>query len=293
VLDIRGVRELNEGGTVCQMLHKRSCPCAAFPTDDDVKTLDDYVPRYHQALMDLVDSKRYDGRPDFTVVIQPFMAKTRIPRTEKHEIDYSYFAPDCFHFSGKGHAMAALSLWNNMFEPVGGKQMMWHMGEDMKCPTAEHPYIFTSQNSAKALESLKRSTTAQVISANSTNRALGEVSIGSTTATTATDSTSHRHHKRPKHKDDKDLSINSKLKYAAMAGFILVILFVLILAIRKRQQINIYVREKGRRNLDRLSNPPYVDDSDDVEIWTRPSNKSALTGDDGQSKTLGHRITFD
>jgi hypothetical protein len=28
--------------------------------------------------------------------------------------DFSYFSPDCFHFSQKGHEAAAVELWNNM-----------------------------------------------------------------------------------------------------------------------------------------------------------------------------------
>ena len=99
-LDVRGVKDLNSGGFVCQTLHKRTCPCAAFPTPEQAKILDNYVPRYHQILIDLVDSGRYDGRDDFTVVVQPFLAKTKIPLKDNHKIDFSYFAPDCFHFSG-------------------------------------------------------------------------------------------------------------------------------------------------------------------------------------------------
>ncbi|CAF1270675.1 unnamed protein product, partial [Didymodactylos carnosus] len=100
-------------------------------------------------LKDLVATGRYDTSDDFTVVIQPFLTETKIPRTDKpgNPIDFSYFAPDCFHFSGKGHSITALSLWNNMLEPVEQKQTFWHKGEALECPTEEHPYFFTSKNS--------------------------------------------------------------------------------------------------------------------------------------------------
>lgn len=101
VLDVRQVQQLNSGGFVCQVLHKRTCPCAAFPTDDQAKALNDYIPRYQQLITELVSSGRYDGRDDFTVVVQPFMSKTQLPYKSDHTIDFSYFAPDCFHFSGK------------------------------------------------------------------------------------------------------------------------------------------------------------------------------------------------
>ncbi|CAF4488623.1 unnamed protein product, partial [Rotaria magnacalcarata] len=47
VLDVRSVQSLNSGGFVCETLHKRTCPCAAFPTPEEARILDDYVPQYH------------------------------------------------------------------------------------------------------------------------------------------------------------------------------------------------------------------------------------------------------
>lgn len=64
---------------------------------------------------------RYDTRDDFTVVVQPFLDETQIPRNPDGSVDRSYFAPDCFHLSGKGHSASAVGLWNNMLEPVGKK----------------------------------------------------------------------------------------------------------------------------------------------------------------------------
>ena len=168
VLDVRFVEELNSGGLVCEVLHKFLCPCAAFPSDSDTKTLNEWIPQYQQNLVDLVNTGRYEGRDDFTVVVQPFLAQTELPREDSGKVDFSYFAPDCFHFSGlspvvslslsstvflslgKGHSVAGLSLWNNMFEPVGEKQRSWHRGEQLRCPTADHPFIYTAKNSLKS-----------------------------------------------------------------------------------------------------------------------------------------------
>ena len=102
VLDVRGVKELNAGGPVCRLLHSRTCPCAAFPLGNDSALLEQWLRQYHQNLIDLVNTGRYDqpGREDFTVVVQPFLAHTKLPRTLDGQIDYSFFAPDCFHFSG-------------------------------------------------------------------------------------------------------------------------------------------------------------------------------------------------
>jgi phospholipase B1 len=153
VLDVRNVEKLNAGGLVCQLLHQKTCPCAAFPQGNDSAVLDEWLPQYHSKLVDLVNSGKYDTKDDFTVVIQPFFAHTGIPIVNG-EIDYGYFAPDCFHMSGKGHAQAALSLWNNMLEPVGQKQWEWHYGEPLECPTQDRPFFATRKNSPQSFEKI-------------------------------------------------------------------------------------------------------------------------------------------
>jgi phospholipase B1 len=146
VLDIRPIKELKNGNFICGLLHKDLCPCAAYPTQEQEEILSQWIPQYQQGLIDLVNTGRYDGRDDFTVVIQPFLAQTQPPR-KADKIDFSYFAPDCFHFSGKGHSVASLSIWNNMFERVGAKKTSWHQGEPFECPLQDHPFIYTSKNS--------------------------------------------------------------------------------------------------------------------------------------------------
>jgi phospholipase B1 len=100
ILDFRHVEELNAGGLFCSLMHRNTCPCCAYPSDADREALAKYIPEYKGRLIDLINSGRYDTKDDFTVVIQPFMADTPLPRTPSGDPDYSYFAPDCFHFSG-------------------------------------------------------------------------------------------------------------------------------------------------------------------------------------------------
>ncbi|CAB0006416.1 unnamed protein product, partial [Nesidiocoris tenuis] len=100
-----------------------------------------------------ISSGRYNVKKDFTVVIQPFMTSFNAPRniTErgKEVIPPSYITYDCFHFSQKGHALAANLLWNNMLEPVGEKSTtkMDYPLQQLYCPTEENPFIFTYNNS--------------------------------------------------------------------------------------------------------------------------------------------------
>ena len=58
------------------------------------------------------------------MVVQPFFLNTTLPRLLDGSVDMSYFAPDCFHFTQKGHRAIALALWNNMVEPLGKKRIM-------------------------------------------------------------------------------------------------------------------------------------------------------------------------
>lgn len=147
VLNVPQVKFLNEG-LICKALHKWGCACAAYPASEDAeKELVEYTKAYQQKVQDLVDSGIYDVREDFTVVLQPFMRDMLIPRTMKDQADLSYFAPDCFHMSTKGHAAAAIGLWNNIVQPIGRKSTTWVLGEQLVCPTNDRPYLYTKKNS--------------------------------------------------------------------------------------------------------------------------------------------------
>jgi hypothetical protein len=55
-----------------------------------------------------IDSGRYDGKEDFTVVIQPFTSNLEAPKARNFLgfdlADLTLFSVDCFHLSQKGHA---------------------------------------------------------------------------------------------------------------------------------------------------------------------------------------------
>lgn len=131
----------------CDFTHLLECKCGTVYGKKARKytsqVLEEYVSNYSK----LIDSGRFDTRDDFTVVLQPFFDHTIIPRHPDGSIDRSYFAPDCFHFSGKAHAASALALWNAMMEPVGNKSKTWRPRESFHCPTEEHPYFYTRKNS--------------------------------------------------------------------------------------------------------------------------------------------------
>jgi phospholipase B1 len=101
-VNITDIRLMNKG--VCAPLHKSLCKCGAYPADAAAEQiLQDNIRGYHDMTRELVASGRYDNRDDFTVVLQPFFQDYAPPRKADNKIDYTYWAPDCFHFSDKGH----------------------------------------------------------------------------------------------------------------------------------------------------------------------------------------------
>lgn len=54
---------------------------------------------------------------------------------------------------GKGHSRAAVSLWNNILEPVAEKEWQWYDSEYVfRCPSEKRPYLFTRKNSQQSME---------------------------------------------------------------------------------------------------------------------------------------------
>ena len=130
----------------CRGYHYLACRCASYPADEDeeqelIKTHEQYV----NYTYNLVNSNRYE-RVDFTVVIQPFLQKMELPRTESGDIDLKYFAPDCLHLSRKGQQQLAISLWNSMLTGVEKKKTNWDLSSKIKCPTLEKPFLCTRKN---------------------------------------------------------------------------------------------------------------------------------------------------
>ncbi|CAK1545817.1 unnamed protein product [Leptosia nina] len=137
---------------MCRLMHPLFCRCF-HRGGGELLDLVRQARLYQAAEMALIESGRYDTRPDFTVVVQPFMRlfNAPLPPTEPLPlvIHQSYITHDCFHFSQKGHALAANLLWNNLLEPVGNKSdnVPPVLMNSFRCPSKQAPYIFTNKNS--------------------------------------------------------------------------------------------------------------------------------------------------
>ena len=96
----------------CVFTHLYGCPCLFDDKFSDKLSKRQFfrvLNSYLQGLYDLVDSGRYDSRPDFTVVIQPTLVNVDFPkyrprRGARLQPNPDYLAPDCFHWAQKTHA---------------------------------------------------------------------------------------------------------------------------------------------------------------------------------------------
>ena len=134
-----------------------------------------------------------------------------------------------------------------MLEPVGGKQELWNTNQSLICPTKEYPYIFTSKNSAKALDELKvklttmtQTTNIPTTTSNSITSTTNPIFATSTTSEETTNTTTVQHHRKHR-KDKKDNSDSSfsKMKLMVITGFIFILILILILGIVKRRKARI------------------------------------------------------
>lgn len=134
----------------CDYMQLELCDCGKDPLKrDEVRQLQ---LAYYQQLEELVNSGKYDGREDFAVVLQPHLRDMVDPprNATTGEIDKSFYAADCVHFSRKGHMALAYMLWNTMLTPVGHKSYSYNFEEEpklLRCPTEQHQYLFTRKNS--------------------------------------------------------------------------------------------------------------------------------------------------
>ncbi|XP_065833664.1 phospholipase B1, membrane-associated-like isoform X2 [Oscarella lobularis] len=135
IIDVAMLQEVSSD-IRCTLFHLFECSCL-----DRQEQLTEYALEYRSRMHEVIDSGRYDTKDDFTVVIQPFYEEAFLP---ENPIDY--FAADCFHFNSKGQAVAAVSLWNNMVEPVGSKSTQLAIDLEAKCPQEPY-YLFTKKNS--------------------------------------------------------------------------------------------------------------------------------------------------
>ncbi|XP_071972841.1 phospholipase B1, membrane-associated-like [Engystomops pustulosus] len=158
LLHLDRLRQVNDQSMGC-ILQRIFCSCVVQPKENSTELLEiiEVNQQFQERLAHLIKvSGRYDGKKDFALVLQPFLKHIEPATDQDGFIDYSFFTPDCFHLTVKGHEQMAKALWNNMFQPEGNKSYLKTFSEEVKllCPSETHPYIYTRKMvSAKAASS--------------------------------------------------------------------------------------------------------------------------------------------
>ncbi|XP_041716002.2 phospholipase B1, membrane-associated isoform X2 [Coregonus clupeaformis] len=152
VLEMDPLRRVTKDALVCTLMQRNACPCFFYPEENspELTEVNRINQEYQIETERLVSGGHYDGREDFTVVVQPYLRNSFVPFIEDGKPDLSFFSVDCFHVSERAHAEMAIALWNNMLEPVGGKQVYNNFTYDrtkINCPFEDQPFIFTKVNS--------------------------------------------------------------------------------------------------------------------------------------------------
>ncbi|KAM8832615.1 phospholipase B1, membrane-associated isoform 2-T2 [Spinachia spinachia] len=154
ILPMQTLREVQRPTPGC-LLQRSFCPCLIEPAARSAELLElvEVNWEFQRRLELLLYSDRF-FRDNFAVVLQPFLKHADPPRLPNGKIDMTFFTHDCFHFTIKGHEELAKGLWNNMFQPEGGKMTVSSFSDPvtLSCPPKEHPYIFTRPTAARAAQ---------------------------------------------------------------------------------------------------------------------------------------------
>ncbi|KAL2306065.1 hypothetical protein Nmel_003967, partial [Mimus melanotis] len=152
VVDILPLRQLFVDPPVQCPTYLADYLCTCVLTEENSENLTmvrDAIKAYQLGIQRLIESGRYDTHEDFTVVIQPFLRNLETPLDQDGNPDVSYFSPDCFHPSQKGHSQLAKALWNAVLQPVGQKADSFDFSADivLGCPAQNSPFLGTYRNS--------------------------------------------------------------------------------------------------------------------------------------------------
>jgi len=146
-LDVAQLYPLSKIG-YCGLVEAIECVCGVSSDDNIRENITKTLGLYYNYTTSIINQAKYTNNDSWTVVIQPFFSSITLPTLPDGEYDLSYFAPDCFHFSGKSHQVASIALFNSIHEDVGSKTTSLNVDSiSLQCPV-QGELLKTAKNSA-------------------------------------------------------------------------------------------------------------------------------------------------
>ncbi|XP_063978024.1 phospholipase B1, membrane-associated-like isoform X2 [Diachasmimorpha longicaudata] len=132
---------------ICKLFIRIGCSClAASPYRKQRAEFKKILKQWQQIDQDIASNPEFQ-RKDFGILVQTFSMNTDIPRaTSSDGVDLRYLSSDCFHFSQRLHARAAIGLWGNLVDTSKEKPSLFDESY-FPCPAHENPYFITPGNS--------------------------------------------------------------------------------------------------------------------------------------------------
>ncbi|XP_052860974.1 phospholipase B1, membrane-associated-like [Anopheles cruzii] len=148
-INVNVLRTFRPRPSQCVTTHLAECSCIFGSTFKDLQPrLNRIMNEWNRVEERVASLLEFQNVTDFTVNYQSFPERIRLPSLPNGDTDASFASVDCFHFSQRGHAIAANSYWNNMLEPLGNKsELVQREFERFSCPTLDRPYLATLRNS--------------------------------------------------------------------------------------------------------------------------------------------------
>ncbi|CRK94860.1 CLUMA_CG008352, isoform A [Clunio marinus] len=134
----------------CKFIHRGECSCWVGTVSNATKESRERWQKIQRHFIrveeEVAKLEEFRGLDEFAVMYQPWSNNVSLNVDGKR--DLTLLSIDCFHLSQKGNAWAATALWNNLLEPPNQKSFNWvNPLRKFNCPTRQHPFIMTYDNS--------------------------------------------------------------------------------------------------------------------------------------------------
>ncbi|XP_076250727.1 phospholipase B1, membrane-associated-like [Rhynchophorus ferrugineus] len=149
LFDIKSIVNSSGQGLFCTLSRIYYCPCLVALQYQQMRSkYFEVLYKWQKLDLAIADYPEFHTE-NFTVIGHPFTTTYNIPTNEDGNVNYNYIGPDCFHLSQRAHAKVANDLWNSLFTPYEnkGSSNLKKELQNFNCPSEEHPYIYTKENS--------------------------------------------------------------------------------------------------------------------------------------------------